>query len=467
MARESEALPGGRLRSARAAAGIGNERLLRFSSRILCRGSRVPAAMSHRWPSRRILLQLLLAAAFPLPARAQAQIPEGTPDPGGAPEKRPGRYRLGPLYLTPRFRVGPVGFDSNVYYTPVDRQADVTLALGPGLDVVWPFGGARFSGGGGLDYLFFARTVSQRRLTGFAYGGLAARGGRTEASLEERYQSLFNRPSYEIDQRISQTTEGTKAEVVRRLFGRTSLGVEGGRERTETSEAGDYLGTPIAPGLTTNSYIAASELEVGLSVKTNVVARAEWGWNRFPLDPSRDSDLRLVAGGLRTDPTALISGQALVGRRYYRPVSNPNERQTLYVDVEAMLHISSRTHLGGGYHQDLQDSFFVPADGVPALLSRAVSARIEKSLTSRVDLVLFGRRTRYVTEAPITVIPPEEDPVTSVRDDVTREVGANLSYRFRKNFRIGVQASYVDRDATIAYYGVQGLVVGVNAQVDP
>jgi hypothetical protein len=43
----------------------------------------------------------------------------------------------------------------------------------------------------------------------------------------------------------------------------------------------------------------------------------------------------------------------------------------------------------------------------------------------------------------------------------------DLGYRFRPNFRIAVVASYTDRNSTIAYFGVQGLIVGLNAQFNP
>src|SRR5687767_4007485 len=79
---------------------------------------------------------LLVVAA--VGARAQdTAAPTPTPAPEASP--RPGRYRLGPLYLTPRLDLGPIGVDNNVFYTATDRRVDGHATGGPGLEVVLPF----------------------------------------------------------------------------------------------------------------------------------------------------------------------------------------------------------------------------------------------------------------------------------------------------------------------------------------
>ena len=183
--------------------------------------------MSPKW--RRGGAALLLAGLLPLVAFAQeaalpGQLTPPVPDPSAsAPpaEPRPGKYRIGPLYLTPGLAIGPIGFDTNVLYSPTEHQPDFIVQAGPTLDLVLPLGGqGRLYGNGTLEYLWFARTASQRRWTGVGLGGLALRGGRTQLTIEERYAETFSRPNYEVNERIVQTDEGTRAELVRRLFGK-------------------------------------------------------------------------------------------------------------------------------------------------------------------------------------------------------------------------------------------------------
>ena len=108
-------------------------------------------------------LAVLLSSAF---ASAQTPVAE-TPVAEAPPVERPGLFRVGSFYLTPYLNIGSMGIDTNVFYTPTDRQTDFTASLGPGLELVRPIGReSRFRLDGGLDYLYFAKTDWQRKLNG-------------------------------------------------------------------------------------------------------------------------------------------------------------------------------------------------------------------------------------------------------------------------------------------------------------
>lgn len=435
------------------------------------------SSLRPRFPSTKsgsCRLAIVCAAALLLGVPSGWTQDSGSPpdkEPGPTvtdPAERPGKYRLGGLYVTPRLTVGPFGFDSNVFYTATDRQPDVMGLIGPGLELVLPFGkGGRFYAEGDLTYLYFVKTASQRRLTGSGAGGLLTRGGRIEVLLEEKYLQTFSRPSYEIDERVEQTTEGTLGRIRSRLFGRLTLLLEGQRQRFETISEDDYLGTSLSAGLTRDEYWTGAELGYALSVKTAFVVHGEYQWNRYPLDEARSVNLWLGGAGFRTDQTALIAGHALAGIRRYQGLTRAVEKQIVWADVEAAARLSPRTMLRGIYSHDLQDAFFLPEEGVPALLTEIAELRLERMLTTRIDLWLYARRTRYVSDAPVTVVIPDEGPVTEVRNDVLRVVGADLGYRIRPNFRVGVVASYTDRSSTFPYFGIEGLLVGLNAQLNP
>ena len=418
------------------------------------------------------VVTLLAASLSGLEAQAQQADPTELATPRDPPpaEPRLGRYRVGPFYLTPKFHLGPIGFDSNVLYTPTERQPDFIVQAGPSLDIVHPLGGqGRFYGNGTLDYLWFARTASQRRWSGSALAGLAARGGRTEASIEERYVQTFSRPNYQVNDRILQTVEGTRADLTRRLFGRTRLGLRGSRAYSQTDQGQNYLGTDLGLALTQNDYRAGAELSYGVTAKTSLVAMGGYQWNRYPLQPIRDVDYRLAAGGLKTDATALISGQALVGRQWYMPTGSSGHAQPItWADVSATLNVSSRTHLGGAFSRNFRDSFFLTGDGqITASLFETAIVRFDKDLGHRVDLRIFAQRTHQESLAAVTIVVPDEGAITQVRRDIIREAGADLGYTFRPKFRMGIIATYTDRDSSFSYFGVQGLVVGFNAQFNP
>lgn len=426
---------------------------------------------------RRGGVALLLAGLLPTVAVAQETALPGQPTPASDPstsapsaEPRPGKYRIGPLYLTPGLAIGPIGFDTNVLYSPTEHQPDFIVQAGPTLDLVLPLGRqGRLYGNGTFEYLWFARTVSQRRWNGTGWGGLAIRGGRTQATLEERYAQTFARPNYEVNDRVGQTVEGTRAELMRRLFGRLVLTLRGNRLNSQTEQGQDYLGTDLGLALTRLDYQAGGELSYGVTIKTSLVVLGGYQWNRYPLEPVRDANYQLAAGGVRTDATALISGQTLVGRQWYLPqASAGQDRQITWVDVSATLNVSPRTQLGGGFNRNLLDSFFLTAEGqVTSSIVETAMVRLQKDLGHRVDLRLFAQRTRQASSAAVTIVVPDEGAVTQVRSDIIREAGADLGYTFRPKLRMGIIAKYTDRDSTFSYFGVQGLVVGFNAQFNP
>ena len=188
------------------------------------------------------LRRAVLSGAEQIPA--QETPPSGIPA-GEATPERPGLFRAGAFYLTPYLHIGSMGIDTNVFYSATDRQTDFTASGGPGLEVVRPFGReSRFRLDGGLDYLYFARTDSQRKLNGYGTAQLDLVGVKTRLFVEERYASSYGRPSYEVNERVQQETEGTQAFLRRNLGDRFALAFFGSRERT-TTDSQYYLGTDL------------------------------------------------------------------------------------------------------------------------------------------------------------------------------------------------------------------------------
>jgi hypothetical protein len=412
---------------------------------------------------------LLLAWLSLAEAGAQAQETPPAPEPLPPPAPPPGLFHLGPFYLTPYFHVGTIGLDTNVFYTATDRQTDVTATGGPGLELLLPLGGdARFRVNGTLDYLYFARTVSQRRWNEASEARLEFKGERTELSLAESYTRTFSRPNFEVDRRLLQSEEATELDLKRRLLGKISLTLLGRRSHLDVDPGQEFLGTNLQVTLTRDEYRAAPGLSFALSVKTSFVIEADQQWDRFPLDETRNVDSNRLAAGFRTDESALISGRLLGGVRLMRPLASPGTQvHTPYADVDETWNVSPRTKIGGSYSRDLVFSAFVVNGPTPTLLMEVEGARIEKFFGNRVDLKLYARETSLRTEGTVQILLPGQAPIEAVRQDKTREAGADLGYFFRPHLRVGVAASYVDRRSTIGYFGIAGLLVGGTVQYNP
>jgi hypothetical protein len=426
-------------------------------------GVQTREALTDIWQLAWLATVLALSAAT---VRAQAPA---APTPGSAAEasaERPGLIRVGAWYLTPYLNIGTLGVDTNVFYAPTDRLADFIASGGPGLEIVRPFGGtSRFRLDGGVNYLYFARTESQRRLTGYGSALLELEGTKTRFVAEERYNQTYSRPSFEVDTRVLRETEGTRALLRRNLGDRVRFVLYGNRSRTDTEDQ-EYLGTNLGDTLTEDRYVASAELQLALSVKTSLVGGGEQQWHRFPRLPERDGDSTLAFGGFRTDQTALISGRALGGYRWFRLDTNPEgERGLAYADVDATL--SFKTKLGARFVRDLEYSAFATSGSLPTLLIERMEVFFDKVLANNIYLRLFARQERLITDGEVVLDIPDEGGVSMRRDDRIREAGAELGYQFRSRVRMGVSAIYTERRSNIETFGIQGLLAGFTVTYNP
>ncbi|MBN2371214.1 MAG: hypothetical protein JXO72_12080 [Vicinamibacteria bacterium] len=382
------------------------------------------------------------------------------------PSPRPGRFRIGPLYWTPSFRIGTIGFDTNVFYTPTDRQADATASGGPALDLALPVRGSlRLAATGVLEYSYFFRTASERRLGGALSGGLYWGRDRTRFEAKETLQRSTTRPSYEVDRRVPVMTESTSIQLTRRLFGKTSLLVGGGRSHTEVDRGELFQGVDLRDSMTRDSYRGSVGLEYAFTFKTSLVVEGERRAERFLFQERRDADWDTVLSGVRTDATALISGHALVGRTWIRPRDGGPTEETTPVSVDATLNLSSKTHIGATYERNRSYSVLGMGVGLSTLRNESMGAHLDKDLWGRINLRLFVRRTRFHDEQPWSAIASEE--IRTYRRDRADEAGADLGYRFRTRFRVGVMASYMERRSNIADFGVDGLLAGLSVNYEP
>jgi Putative beta-barrel porin 2 len=410
------------------------------------------------------ILGLLAGAPVAHPQTIPASGVPGTME--EAPPERPGLFRVGTFYLTPYINIGSMGVDTNVFYSATDRQSDFIASGGPGLEIVRPFGRAsRFRLDGGLDYLYFAKTDSQRKLNGYGTAQLQVEGVKTRVHLEESYATSFSRPNYQVDERVQQETEGTRAFLRRTLGDRFALALFGNREHT-TTDSQDYLGTDVGQTLTEDQYQAGGELRLALSVKTQLVGGGEQDWYRFPRAPERDGEAQLAYGGFRTDETALIAGQALAGYRWFH-LDAGGERSGFYASVDASWNVSPKTQLAVRYVDDITYSALETSGATPTNRTRATEVYLDKVLASNVYFRIFGRLSHLLSDGEVTIVVPGEDPTTAVRDDRVREAGAELGYQFRTRVRIGVRASYTTRKSTFETFGIEGLLAGLTVTYNP
>jgi hypothetical protein len=287
---------------------------------------------------------------------------------------------------------------------------------------------------------------------------------KTRLFVEERYQSSYGRPNFEVNERVQQETEGTRGFLRRNLGDRVALAFLGSRERT-TTDSQDYLGTDLGDTLTEDRYRAGGELRLALSVKTQIVGGGEQEWYRYPRLPERDGDSTKAYGGFRTDESALISGQALLGYQWFR-LNTGGERNGFYANVDAAWSISPKTKLGARYLRQIDYSAFATTGSTPTNVNEMAEVYLDKLLARNLYFRVFGRLATLASDGAITIVTPDGIE-TAVRDDRVRETGAEFGYQFRTRVRIGVTATYTTRDSAFETFGIDGLLAGLTVQYNP
>jgi hypothetical protein len=138
----------------------------------------------------------------------------------------------------------------------------------------------------------------------------------------------------------------------------------------------------------------------------------------------------------------------------------------LLVDLEATLNVSPRTHLGALYLRDLAYSALTIAGETPTLQVENLGLRLDKEIVGPLDLKLRLLRSRLVTDGKLRVV-NANGALEATRDDTTWQASADLGVRIRQHLRVGVVATYTDRQSSIADFGVAGLLLGASLSYTP
>jgi hypothetical protein len=386
----------------------------------------------------------------------------------GLPPEDDGSLPLGPFRITPRFRLGSLGLDTNVFYTAEDRRTDFVASGGPGVDVALPFAArGRAYVGGDLDYTFFLRTASQRHFGGMARAGLEWRATRFEARAEPSFVRSYGRPSLEVDERIVRDEGAMRAELLLRTPARLAFRSALELLRYDVPEGSSFRGAPLDVTLTRDTDRILLGLEYALTPKTSALLEGDDQTDRFPLDPSRDADSNRIYAGLRIESLTRLSGRAVAGIRSFRPrdPQRGGDRTPFYASARLAYAIGPRTRLEAGFEHDLDYSAFL-GPGPQTLSNELLEARLEKGLAGRFELWLWVRRLAFQSDGPLAIESDGEVELVE-RDDVGWEFGSDLGYLFASRLRAGVALVYARRRSNVSDLGIEGLLLGGTLMFNP
>lgn len=367
------------------------------------------------------------------------------------------RLIFGPLSLRPRIALSNFGIDTNVFNDPAKPSRDLTATLVPGLDATLRIGRARLLSRTGLELLYFAKARSQRsaglsqdlrfeaplaRVTPFVFGGRA---------------KSHQRPNFEIDERVEQTTLSAGGGLTLRVGPRARATFGVARQQLAY---GATATSSVAGQLSRRDTAINAGMEVDLTPLTTFVFQVESQQSRFTEQSLRDSDGLGLQAGFQFEPLALLSGTVLIGYRHVTSLRNvvaDFNGLTANVNVGYLwrerVRLSAAVHRSLDFSVDTTQPFYVSTGGTLTLTQALfrrwdVQARLGREFLAyreRLDLLALvsaGRTDRVVLYGTGVGFRVTDDARVSFDMNYVRRLSPQAD-RTYDGFRFGGSLSYV------------------------
>jgi hypothetical protein len=411
--------------------------------------------MRTAWP---LVAAALVASALPASAAEREK------------KKRPGRFRVGPVYLTPKLQLKNAGVDTNVFNQRTGEIADTSVVLSPTVLAAWPVGRRlRLTGEGHVDLNYFRRQSSERS-TDF--------GGEGRAELDVGPFTLFGaggggqsrqRFSIDLDQRV----------LRHERWGSTGFTVTPTRRISATVfgtgrvyEYGSFVvgGVNVKETLDRNELTGTAQIRYVLTRRTTLVGSADAIEDRFlrqSRDVTRVSRSYRYLGGFEFGEKALIRGKLLAGiREFPASPSAPSYRgPALATSLTLPL-----LHYGLGTFVAERDIYFALSPtktlGAERARNTYVSTRFGGEAVVDMPFALLGRANFRFEEAKY-LLPYLVEGGFSRRVDHLWTAGASLLRSFRAGIRVGGTIQWGRRVSSFPAFSYEGLRYGVQAELVP
>ena len=398
-------------------------------------------------------------------AQAQAPQPAASPQPESRHSGAPlGQFTVGPLIVTPTFRIGTLAVDTNVQFQR-ERRADFVASAGPGLDLALPFlDHWKLDLQGTSEYYYFHRTSELRRWTGGGSAALFWKTTGTRAVVSARLNREFSRPNFEVDSRIATNQRFGGAELERDL-GRLTLGVSGSYSGTRVEPGQTFRGADLGTSLTLDLYAGITELRYRLTPITSIVIEGGYQETRFPNATLRNFSEENAGLGLQT--SGLFNGRVTAGVRRDKLLQGGAIKTQPYVRGDLTQSLGRRFQLTERYDHQSTVSAFATDGGLPTFERRSLDVQLAIMITRRFDMRLGGARDRTISDGLVQIVADDGSTVKAKRDDTSYIGRADLGLRLGRA-RVSIFGSYTTRDSVFfTDFGIKGFQAGARVDYAP
>ncbi|GMV21744.1 MAG: outer membrane beta-barrel protein [Vicinamibacterales bacterium] len=365
------------------------------------------------------------------------------------------RMHFGPVYVTPSLALRDVGVDTNVFNEWTDPKSDFTATVAPKADA-WLMMTRRFllSTSTELGLVYFKSFTNQRSVNPRVNARLDVRFTRVSLFGENQFAWSRERANLELDARLRRRVNTTRAGFV---FSATpKLSIEAALYRTGYDyEANASLsGIDLKNALQRNRRGLQVEATQRLTSRTTVFVAFETQRERFEFAGFKNADGFRLTPGVRFSPRALISGEAQVGIRRFKPLSpDVPDFQGVVAKASISHTLFGATRATLDVDRDL-DYSFEPTE--PYYVHTAWGGSVRRQVVGDIDLVANVRRGRLAYRAFGPV------PAQGARRDTYWQYGLDLGYRLNRQSRVGFAVNRVERESSVGTTrSFRGLVAGL------
>jgi hypothetical protein len=375
---------------------------------------------------------LVLLAAGATALDAQGPLTEGLPE---APLPIV-TARIGPVDMSPNFRITQVGIDDNVFNDPSAPRQDYVIGVAPDLTLFAQSGLVKFAVATSSEYTYYHKYESERAFSRAVRGRFNLDLGRFGPSVAGASVVVHDRPNDEIDTRaVRHDTEASSrlAFALSPLFqlyaGVARVGVSYGEGET-------FRGVSLDRNLNRRTEQAQAGFRFRATPFTTWIVEASAGRDRFASASDRDSDNRSIASELVFSSEAIIRGRLRAGYQQFEP-ADPTLKAYRGMTMLAALgfrgfwrgRFDSKFERQPQYSYDESAGYFVGTGG-------------EVTYTQFVygPLDVQGRFGRYLLDYGRRI-------GSIARNDDTILYGVGLGYNRENGSRFGVNYEFRERNA--------------------
>jgi putative beta-barrel porin BBP2 len=365
--------------------------------------------------------------------------------------------RFGPLALKSTLALSNLGIDTNVF-NEADAdppQSDFTMTFTPATNLWLRMGRTWISGTIHVDWVYYNKFASERSMNTNFGVGISRAFNRLSFNAGASRLSTRDRPGYEIDARSQRLETLLEGEVGMRVLAKTHIGVRTWSRKTAFDQAAVFLGTPLARELNRTSSGSALVVRHDLTPLTSLAFEAGRDYERFAFSSLRDSNSTRVAGTVKFQPLALISGDASVGYRDFTPsLGDVPPYRGAIAAVNLSYRLLGTTRLGVQMNRDVQHSFEF---NQPYYLQTGISGSVQQQVYGPFDVLARIGFNRLAYRDRVGAVVPQAD-----RMDRVRSFGAGAGYRLGTDKRLGFSVDHQSRRTGLAGRPYKGLRVGMS-----